>query len=206
MTIRLANISEAEIGRINDIYNESAVLKFLTADMQPTTLTDRIKWLLSYNQTEYPVYVAVDNYKVIGWISVRPYREGRAALRFTKEVSYYVSHDHLGKGVGTQLMNHVLSQAPGLLIKNLIAIVLEKNEASIRLLEKFNFKQWGFLPGVADFNGEVCGHLYYGREIGSNHFDTLNSSSAHGRPEWPSQQTLQSSPKNTNRQRQFFFV
>src|SRR5580765_7562562 len=108
MTIRLANINEAEIAQINDIYNESARLKFLTADTQPTTLTDRIKWLLSYNQTEYPVYVAVDNHKVLGWISVRPYREGRAALRFTKEISYYVAHNQHKKGIGTQLVAYVL--------------------------------------------------------------------------------------------------
>jgi len=167
MNIRLANINEREIAQINDIYNESARLKFLTADMQPTTLTDRVKWLLSYNQTEYPVYVAVENNKVNGWISVRPYREGRAALRFTKEISYYIAHDQHKKGIGTQLLSFVLKHAPELQIKNLIAIVLEKNLGSIQLLEKFNFRQWGLLPGVADFNGEVCGHLYYGLQIGT---------------------------------------
>jgi L-amino acid N-acyltransferase YncA len=169
MTIRLANINEAEIAQINDIYNESAKLKFLTADTQPTTLTDRIKWLLSYNQTEYPVYVAMENNKVIGWISVRPYREGRAALRYTKEVSYYIAHSHHKKGIGTILLNHVLKNASALQIKNLIAIVLEKNSGSIRLLEKFNFNQWGVLPNVADFDGEICSHLYYGLHIEENH-------------------------------------
>src|ERR1700704_4616358 len=117
MTIRLANINEAEITQINDIYNESARLKFLTADTQPTTLTDRIKWLLAYNQTEYPVYVAVENNKVYGWISVRPYREGRAALRFTKEVSYYIAPGHQKKGIGTMLLNYVLKNASNLQIK-----------------------------------------------------------------------------------------
>ncbi|MBS1598019.1 MAG: N-acetyltransferase [Bacteroidetes bacterium] len=169
MNIRLANINEAEISQINDIYNESAQLKFLTADTQPTTITDRIKWLLSYNQTEYPVYVAVENNKVFGWIAVRPYREGRAALRFTKEVSYYIAHSHHKKGIGTMLLNHVVKNASDLQIKNLIAIVLEKNTGSIRLLEKFNFSKWGVLPDVADFGGEICSHLYYGLYIESNH-------------------------------------
>src|SRR5580765_5103204 len=116
MTIRLANINEAEIVQINDIYNEAAKLKFLTADTQPTTLTDRIKWLLSYNQTEYPVYVAVENNKVYGWVSVRPYREGRAALRFTKRVNYYGPPKHHKKGIATMLLNHVLKNASDLQI------------------------------------------------------------------------------------------
>jgi len=166
MSIRLASINEAEIARINDIYNESAVRKFLTADTEPTTLTDRIKWLLAYNQTEYPVYVAVQNYEVVGWIAIRPYREGRAALKHTKEVSYYVSKDWERQGIGTQLLQHVLNEVPNLAVRNLVAIVLEKNLGSIKLLEKFNFRRWGLLPAVADFNGELCGHLYFGLAIG----------------------------------------
>ena len=168
MTIRLANINEAEITQINDIYNESARKKFLTADTQPTTLTDRIKWLLSYNQTEYPVYVAVENHKIFGWISVRPYREGRAALRYTKELSYFISDPYQRKGFGSMLMEHVLKNVSDLKTKNLVAIVLEKNDGSIRLLEKFNFSRWGFLPNIADFDGEICGHLYYGLNVEKN--------------------------------------
>ncbi len=163
MIIRLANKFDAEV--INEIYNESVKHKFLTADTQTVALTERIKWLLSYNKHEYPVYVATEHDAVVGWLAVRPYREGRNALRFIKEVSYYVSHDHLHKGIGTALIEHVIMKAPDLKIKNLVAIVLEENIASIKLLEKFNFQQWGFLPGVADFDGEICGHLYYGLKI-----------------------------------------
>lgn len=168
MAIRLANINEAEIARINDIYNESAAKKFLTADTEPTSLTDRIRWLLSFNQTEYPVYVAVQNYQVVGWISVRPYREGRAALKYTKELSYYIAEEWKGKGIGSQLLQYVIEQSAQLKVKNLIAIVLEKNEVSIKLLEKHKFKRWGFLPAVADFNGETCGHIYFGLGLHEN--------------------------------------
>jgi len=36
---------------------------------------------------------------------------------------------------------------------------------NIKLAEKFGFKEWGCLPGIADFNGEICSHLYYGLKI-----------------------------------------
>jgi L-amino acid N-acyltransferase YncA len=39
-------------------------------------------------------------------------------------------------------------------IKHLFAIVLEDNQASIRLLEKMGFEKWGYLPRVADFDGK----------------------------------------------------
>ncbi|HEY8804810.1 MAG TPA: hypothetical protein VIM42_06845 [Clostridium sp.] len=34
-----------------------------------------------------------------------------------------------------------------------------------KLLEIFEFKEWGCLPGIADFDGEICSHLYYGLKI-----------------------------------------
>jgi phosphinothricin acetyltransferase len=43
--------------------------------------------------------------------------------------------------------------------------VLEGNQASLNLLEKMGFEQWGYLPRVADFDGREVGHLYYGRHM-----------------------------------------
>ena len=58
-----------------------------------------------------------------------------------------------------------LAACPALEIRHLFAIVLENNEASLRLLTKMGFEQWGYLPRVADFDGKEIGHLYYGRHV-----------------------------------------
>jgi phosphinothricin acetyltransferase len=63
------------------------------------------------------------------------------------------------------LTEHTLAACPSLQIRHLFAIVLENNEASIRLLEKMDFERWGYLPKVADFDGKEVGHLYYGRHV-----------------------------------------
>jgi L-amino acid N-acyltransferase YncA len=47
---------------------------------------------------------------------------------------------------------------------HLPAIVLE-GKASLKLLRKRGFEQWGYLPRVADFDGKEVGHLYYGRHV-----------------------------------------
>ena len=49
--------------------------------------------------------------------------------------------------------------------KTIFAIILDKNEASIKLLEKFGFEKWGHMPDVANFNGEECGHIYLGYRL-----------------------------------------
>jgi phosphinothricin acetyltransferase len=54
---------------------------------------------------------------------------------------------------------------PSLQIKNLFAILIDSNQDSIRLLEKYDFEKWGHMPRVAEFDGIEVGHLYYGLRI-----------------------------------------
>ena len=62
-------------------------------------------------------------------------------------------------------MNLIIEKSPEYGFKNLFAILLERNIASIKLLEKMGFEKWAFLPKVANFNGIECGQFYYGKRI-----------------------------------------
>ena len=104
---------------------------------------------------------------VAGWLSFSPYRPGRKALQSTAEISYYVHSAYHRLGVGTRLMEYAITQAPVLKFKNLIAILLEPNIASIALLEKFGFRLWGDMPGIAEIDGGEYNHQYYGLKIQS---------------------------------------
>jgi phosphinothricin acetyltransferase len=103
--------------------------------------------------------------QLAGWCSLSAYRAGRAAFRYTAEISYYIALAYHRRGIATALVKHAVASCPGLQIRHLFAIVLENNEASLKLLEKMGFEQWGYLPGVADFDGEEVGHFYYGRHL-----------------------------------------
>jgi phosphinothricin acetyltransferase len=63
------------------------------------------------------------------------------------------------------LIEHALTACPVLQIRHLFAIVLEGNQASLKLLEKMGFEQWGYLPRVANFDDNEVGHFYYGRHV-----------------------------------------
>tara|TARA_R110001583_G_scaffold16041_11_gene65220 strand:+ start:499 stop:690 length:192 start_codon:yes stop_codon:yes gene_type:complete len=58
-----------------------------------------------------------------------------------------------------------IEKAPELGFKNLFAILLAPNIASIKLLEKFDFQLWGQLLDVAEIDGEVCSQGIYGRKV-----------------------------------------
>jgi len=161
--IRLAQLDD--LPAIVEIYNQSIPSKQSTGDTQPVRVEDRVTWFREHRPEEHPIFVAEVDGQVAGWCSLSAYRPGRAALRFTREISYYLAPTYHRQGIGTALIEHALAACPALQIRHLFAIVLEGNEASIRLLEKMGFERWGYLPRVADFDGKEVGHLYYGRHV-----------------------------------------
>jgi phosphinothricin acetyltransferase len=163
MKIRLAQMDD--LPAIVDIYNESIPSKKSTGDTQPLRVEDRLAWFQEHRPDVHPVFVAEVDGEVVGWCSLSAYRPGRAALRFTAEISYYIALAYHRQGIGTALVKHALATCPALGIKHVFAIVLEGNQASLKLLENLGFEQWGYLPGVANFDGKEVGHLYYGLHV-----------------------------------------
>jgi len=159
------------------IYNEAVASGFATADTEAVSVASRKSWFAEHEETNHPIYVCDDRGEVRAWCSLSPYRAGRNALRFTAEISYYVRADSHRKGMASSLIQHAIAECASLQIKSLIAIVLERNIGSCRLLEKMKFEKWGFLPRVADFSGEECGHVYYGQRI-----NTPNQALQHNDP------------------------
>ena len=163
MSIRLAEYKDLEA--LVEIYNQAIVTHRCTADMDIFSVEERVSWLAEHKSLEYPMYIYEIDNNVVGYLYFSGYRPGRRAMRYTAELSYYIHNDYQRHGIGTKLMEFAIEKSNELNFKNLIAILLEWNIPSIRLLEKFGFKQWGCLPGIADFNGEICSHLYYGLKI-----------------------------------------
>ncbi|MFP4510852.1 MAG: N-acetyltransferase family protein [Spirochaetota bacterium] len=161
--IRLAQLNDLD--QIVRIYNQAVKTGEKTGDLKPVTVKERLQWLAAHSSERYPVYAAAIAEQVIGFLSVSPYRPGRAALRHTAEVSYYVDSAYHGSGIATKLLSGAIADAPRLGLRTYFAVVLETNEASIRLLKKFGFTEWGHLPNVADFNGREIGQRYYGLRV-----------------------------------------
>ena len=157
-----------DLPALTEIYNQAIALRSATADLEPVTVSERRQWLGAHPADTYPVFVAEVSRRVTGYCSLSPYREGRQALRHTAEISYYIHEDWRGRGYGSQLIAHAIEVAPTLGFSVLFAILLDVNTDSVRILEKFGFERWGHLPEVADFDGAICGHFYYGLSLGKS--------------------------------------
>jgi phosphinothricin acetyltransferase len=163
MNIRIAKFED--LVAIVDIYNQAIAVGQKTADTKPVTIVDRKQWFKDHGAEKYPILVAEDGDVIIGYLSVSAYRPGRHALRYTAEVSYYVHFEHHRKGVASNLLQYVVGMCPSLQIKTLFAILMDSNQGSIKLLEKYGFEKWGHMPRVAEFDKIEVGHLYYGLRI-----------------------------------------
>lgn len=181
MNIRIAQFEDLKA--IVGIYNQAIDAGQKTADTTPVTADDRQKWFSEHTPDKYPILVAETQNKIIGYLTISPYRPGREALRHTAEVSYYIHFGHHRKGIASKLLQEAIDMCPSLQIKTLFAILMDSNQGSVRLLENFYFEKWGHMPQVAEFNGIEVGHLYYGLKIDANnamHSDE-NSAALHSR-------------------------
>ncbi len=161
--IRIATIDDLK--EIIQIYNYAVKSTFETADTVSLNWKNKKTWFKKHPPESYPLFVYEIKGQIKGWISISPYREGRKALKFTIEISYYVHPENKQMGIGSYLLEHAIKKCKKLKYKTLLAIVLDKNEKSINLLKKYQFSEWGHMPNVAEFDGIECGHVYYGLRI-----------------------------------------
>jgi L-amino acid N-acyltransferase YncA len=160
--IRLA--TTRDIQGIAEVYNQAVDAKFKTGYTQRLDHA-AIAAMLASHDASHPILVYAVGEEIAGWVSLSSYRAGRDAFRYTVEVSYFIHNNHQRQGIGTALLSHALHESQKLGYKTVLAIILDRNAASIRLAEKHGFEQWAFLPNVADFDGDQCNHVYYGKKL-----------------------------------------
>ena len=163
MKIRFAEIKDLKI--IVDIYNQAIKAGNATADLKEINYPERQDWFLEHDKDSYPIYVLEFQKQIIGWGSISPYRKGRAGLKETAEISYYIDYNFHGNGYGKLLIEYMIDDCKRIGIKNLFALLLEINEKSISVLKSFGFSSWGYMPDVVNLSGLRCAHVMYGKKV-----------------------------------------
>jgi len=165
MEINIRYALEKDMEDLVKIYNQAILSRTATGDITPFKTIEKKDWFLEHNKNNYPILTAEHNDKVVGWISISPYRKGREALRKTVEVSYYIENSFQRKGIGNKLLNEIIKVSKELGYKTIFTILFDINIGSIKLLKKNGFEKWGELPGVVEVDGNIFSHVYYGRKI-----------------------------------------
>lgn len=89
----------------------------------------------------------------------------RPAYHISSEISIYLHQDYHGKGLGGMLTQWMLTQAPSLGIRNVVALIFAHNQPSLKLFTKLGFGQWGYMPQVCDMQGFIADVVMLGKAI-----------------------------------------
>ena len=138
MNIRKVTFDDA--GMICNIYNyyiENTAVTFETVPILEIEMRGRIEEVVN---TGYDFYVGEINGKIIGYYYTHRWKD-RCAYALTVEESIYLDKNETYKGYGTQLFVHLLYNIDKSKTHVLIAGICIPNEGSVRLHEKFGFKQ-----------------------------------------------------------------
>src|SRR5262245_33069385 len=133
---------------IVDIYNSTVPTRMVTADTVPVTIESRVRWFEDHSPRRRPLWVAEADGTVVGWLSYSNFY-GRPAYDRTCEVSIYLRADFRQRGLGRQLLQRCIDDAPRYNVATLIGIIFAHNAPSLRLFERLGFTRWGHLPRVA---------------------------------------------------------
>src|SRR5688572_11357420 len=123
-----------------EIYNDVIVNTTAVYDYQPHTLEMRRQWFRIKEAQGFPVFVAEEEGRVVGFSSIGPFRAW-AAYKYSVENSVYVAADMRGRGIGKLLIPPLIEAASQLQMHTVIASIDATNESSIRLHKRFGFEE-----------------------------------------------------------------
>lgn len=139
--------TEADLPGILAIYNDAVANTTAIWNETESTLEARRSWMAERTGRGFPVLVADDNGEVAGYATFGDFRP-HEGYRFTVENSIYVRSDLRGRGIARALMPPLIAAAGKLGMHAMIAGIEAGNLASIRLHERFAFREVARMPEV----------------------------------------------------------
>lgn len=99
------------------------------------------------NKANEPIFVFEQAGKAVGFATYGQFRNWPAYL-YSIEHSIYVDKSTRGKGIASQLLQHLIEDARTRNYRTIVAGIDASNDSSIKLHEKFNFKHAGTIQNV----------------------------------------------------------
>lgn len=153
-----------DIGKCLEIYNyyiKNTGFSLEEAEVLPEVFRARAENIMN----RYPFLVAHDedgNVKGYAYLDVF---NVRSAYRHTADLSIYVDNSETHGHIGEKLLSEIEKTAPQYGITNIISIITDINEVSVKFHEKYGFVREGRLHDVAIKFGQSVGIYYYRKNL-----------------------------------------
>lgn len=136
----------SDIPELLEMYNHFVLHSTATFDIEPLTLEAFTEKVMRINQ-DFPFLVFEENNEILGYSYGSKFRP-KPAYNTTVESTVYVKHNTQRKKIGSLLYEELLKQLKAANFHIVLGVLTLPNDASVRLHEKFGFKQVAFLKEV----------------------------------------------------------
>ncbi|MCF8272833.1 MAG: GNAT family N-acetyltransferase [Flavobacteriaceae bacterium] len=142
--IRNVHINDAK--QLLDIYNYYVINTVVTFDLEALTL-EMFKDKITTITSDYPFIVYEENHEILGYAYGSKFRP-KSAYNHTIESTVYLKHGEQGKQIGSKLYSELLRLLKLQQAHVVLGVLTLPNDASVKLHEKFGFKQVAYLKEV----------------------------------------------------------
>ena len=147
MTFAIRDATEADLPAILAIHNHHIAETTAIWRNRPADLAERQAWFAERLAKGFPVLVAEEAGRFLGYASYGPFRAGEG-YDGAVENSVYVVEEAQGRGVAMALMEALVDRARAEGRHSMVAGIGLPNDASIALHRKLGFAERGTLEGI----------------------------------------------------------
>ncbi len=143
----IRDAQDPDLAGVLEIYNHAVAHTTAIWNDTLVDLENRRQWRAARVGAGFPVLVAVEGARVLGYASFGDWR-AFDGYRHTVEHSVYVRSDARGGGIGRALMEALIERARAMGKHVMVAGIEAGNAGSIALHLRLGFTQTGLLPQV----------------------------------------------------------
>lgn len=158
MEYTIRNMQEADASSVMGIYNYYVENDFAAYFDQPLPI--RVFGQFQEMSRNYPAFVACDEHQnVVGFAFLHAYHSAPAFQR-TAEVTHFIHYEHIGKGLGTLMLDKMVVEAVKIGVDNILASISSQNAVSLAFHKKYGFHECGRLPSIGRKFGQDFDVVY----------------------------------------------
>jgi len=148
MTVKITSFKNDHWPAVAEIYRLGLLTRKATFE---TEVPEYQTWIGKFHK--HLLWVALNNNEVIGWAGLSSVSI-RKAYAGVAEVTIYIHPDYKSKGIGKQLMSHLVNESEKAGIWTLYAAIFSENPASIKVHLSNGFREIGYREKIAQLDGE----------------------------------------------------
>ncbi|MGA9659217.1 MAG: N-acetyltransferase family protein [Asticcacaulis sp.] len=163
--VEIRQAVEADFQAITDIYAHHVLRGTGTFALVPPSLDEMLVSFRDIAARRLPYLVAIEGETVTGFAYASAFRQ-RPGYKYGVEDSLYIAPDYLGRGIGKQLLEHLIALCTARGLYTMYAVIGDsENHASIGVHRACGFEQTGTLPRAGYKFGRWLDVVFMSRDL-----------------------------------------